>query len=109
MRPNSLSVHQVDLKSHGLHRTNPLDFLEYPQWIWNLMFSYKGVPNRWRVDRYRELLSKLPFQVLDMHPTALFSTDDVCSMRGKLAAPFFRTTQEDLAWQGFWLSCRRKA
>lgn len=108
MRLNSLSLHQVDLRSHGLHRSNPLDFLEHPQWIWNLMYSHKGVPNRWRVNRYRELLHNLPLEILDLHPTVLFNDDDVCSIRGKLAPPFIHTNQEDLAWQGFWLSCRRK-
>lgn len=109
MRPGSLSIHQVDLKSHGLHRTNPLDFLEYPQWLWNLMYSHKGVPNRWRVDRYRELLGKLPLEVLDFHPTALFNKADVNNVNSRLAEPFRGISAEDLAWQGFWLSCRKKA
>lgn len=108
MRPNSLSIHKVDPRSHGLHRNNPLDFLEYPQWIWSLMYSHKGVPNRWRVNHYRELLHDLPLEILDLHPTVLFSQANVCSIRGKLALPFIQTNQEDLAWQGFWLSCRRK-
>lgn len=109
MRPGSLSLHQVDLKSHGLHRSNPLDFLEYPQWLWNLMYSHKGVPNRWRVDRYRELLGKQPLEVVDFYPTALFNKDDVKDVNGRLAEPFREICAEDLAWQGFWLSCRKKA
>lgn len=109
MRPGSLSIHQVDLKSHGLHRATPLDFLEYPQWLWNFMYSHKGVPNRWRVDHYRDLLRKLPLEILDLRPTSLFNASDVVSVQGKLAAPFSQTTQEDLAWQGFWLSSRKKS
>lgn len=108
MRPGSLSLHQVDLKSHGLHRINPLDFLEYPEWLWNLMYSHKGVPNRWRVDRYREILTKLPLDVLDLHPTALFNKEDVTNVTGRLAAPFRKVSRDDLAWQGFWLSCRKR-
>jgi hypothetical protein len=109
MRPLAFSLHQVDLKSHGLHRVNPLDFLEYPQWLWNIMYSHKGVPNRWRVDRYRDLLAGLPLEVIDLRPTALFNQNDVKSIHARLAAPFHRISLEDLAWQGFWLSCRKKA
>lgn len=108
MRPGSLSLHQVDLKSHGLHRTNSLDFLEYPQWLWSLMYSHKGVPNRYRVDRYRELLGKLPLEVLDFHATTLFNKDDVKNIYLRLAEPFRGISPEDLAWQGFWFFCRKK-
>src|SRR4029077_4841255 len=58
LRPGGIAVHQVDLKSHGLHQRNPLDFLSWPPALWRLMYSHKGVPNRWRVTHYRELLRK---------------------------------------------------
>ena len=109
MRPGALSLHQVDLKSHGLHRANPLDFLEYPSWLWSLMYSHKGVPNRWRVDRYRHLLATQPLDLLVLRPTALFNQKDVESISGRLAKPFQGISASDLGWQGFWMFCRKRA
>ena len=107
MRVGALAVHQVDLRSHGLHESNPLDFLEPSEALWSLMFSHKGVPNRWRVDRYREIVARLPLELLRLEPTARAEADDVRRVRGRLAAPFRNTSDEDLTWLGFWLVTRK--
>lgn len=107
MRTGALAVHQVDLRSHGLHESNPLDFLEPSEALWSLMFSHKGVPNRWRVDRYREIVARLPLVLLRLEPTARAEAQDVQSVRGRLAVPFRETSDEDLAWLGFWLVARK--
>lgn len=107
MKPGALAIHQVDLKSHGLHRSNPLDFLAYPSWLWSLMYSHKGVPNRWRIGRYREILSGLPLNILELSPTATYSSELVGAIHGKLAKPFSESPPSDLAWQGFWLKCTK--
>jgi len=100
-------VHQVDLRSHGLHESNPLDFLEPSEALWSLMFSHKGVPNRWRVDRYREIVAGLPLVLLRLEPTARAEAQDVQRVRARLAPPFRDTSDEDLAWLGFWLVARK--
>lgn len=64
LRVGGIAVHEVDLKSHGLHRRNILDFLTWPHGLWTLMFSCKGVPNRWRVDRYHQALANSGLQVM---------------------------------------------
>jgi SAM-dependent methyltransferase len=107
MRNGALAVHQVDLRSHGLHESNPLDFLEPSEALWSLMFSHKGVPNRWRVDHYREIVARLPLAVLRLEPTARAQAQDVQQMRSRLASPFRDTSDEDLAWLGFWLVARK--
>ena len=109
MRPGATAVHLVDLRSHGLHERNPLDFLCPPPWLWHLMFSAKGVPNRWRIDRYRSLLQGLPVEVLALEPTARAETGDVGRVRAALAAPFRALSDDDLAWLGFWLVFRKRA
>jgi hypothetical protein len=109
MKPGALAAHQVDLKSHGLHRDNPLDFLTVSPALWALMYSHKGVPNRWRVDRYREILRELPVDVVKLEPTSLASPTDVDAVRGELAPPFRAATEDDLAWLGFWLVFRKRA
>lgn len=108
MRPKSIAIHQVDLKSHGLHRSNPLDFLLYSPWLWNIMYSHKGVPNRWRVNYYRDILSRLPLDVLKLTPTVFFDSKDVIDVLPRLPNIYGKINKEELSWQGFWLTCAKK-
>ena len=54
MKNKGVSIHQVDLKSHGLDRYIEFDFLTWPRSLYKLMYSHKGFPNRVRVDTYKE-------------------------------------------------------
>lgn len=86
MRPGAVAVHQVDLRSHGLHVSNPLDFLAPPDWLWRLMCSHKGVPNRWRADRYVAILQRLNIQIDVFRPTEIYPADVVAVQRGSCKA-----------------------
>lgn len=107
LRDGGISVHQVDLKSHGLHRRNPLDFLTWPQPLWQRMYGHKGVPNRWRVDRYRDVIRGCGLDIMLLEPTVHASETDVEEVRPYLASPFRNLSDEDLSWLGFWLICRK--
>lgn len=109
LKPGGQAWHQVDLKSHGLHRRNPLDFLAWPAWLWAAMYSHKGVPNRWRVDRYREIVGRLPVEAVRIEPTQRASAADVAAVRPQLAAEFRRLSDEDLACLGLWVGFRKPA
>lgn len=100
-----VAIHQVDLKSHGLHRSNPLDFLTWPDYWWSWMYGHKGMPNRWRVDRYRKVLRENGLKTLLMKPTVLADQRDIKEVRPHLAAPFRAVSDDDLSWLGFWLIC----
>lgn len=102
-----IAIHQVDLKSHGLHRCNPLDFLSWPAHWWSRMYGHKGVPNRWRVNRYREVLAETGLRALVLKPTLLADKRDIEEVRPHLATPFLAVSDEDLSWLGFWLVCAR--
>jgi hypothetical protein len=108
MRSGAAAIHLVDLRSHGLHRHNPLDFLECPAWLWGAMFSHKGVPNRWRIDRYREIVRSLPVDVLMLEPTDCMDPQHVHEVRPRLAGPFKNISDGDLACLGFWLAFRKR-
>lgn len=107
LKPGGMAIHLVDLKSHGLHRNNPLDFLCWPAWLWSLMYSAKGVPNRLRVNAYREAVAQSGLEVIALTPTVRASPDDVRAIRPELAAPFRKLPEDDLSWLGFWLVCRK--
>jgi len=109
LKPGGIAIHLVDLKSHGLHRENPLDFLCWPTWLWSLMYSAKGVPNRLRINAYRDAVAQSGLEVIAMKPTLLASPDDVRAVRPDLAKPFKALSEDDLSWLGFWLVCRKHA
>ena len=106
MKPQAWSVHQVDLKSHGLHRLNPLDFLTWPAWLWKLMYGYKGFPNRLRVDSYRRILHRMGMKIIGLKPTLLASQEDIQAIRPHLCRSFRTVSDVDLSWLGFWLVFR---
>ncbi len=108
MRPGAIAIHLVDLRSHGLHERNPLDFLCPAPWLWDLMFSAKGVPNRCRIDRYRAALARLPVEVIALDATYRARPEDIAAVRPRLAAPFRSLSDDDLAWLGFWLVFRKR-
>ncbi|MBK1686107.1 methyltransferase domain-containing protein [Rubrivivax gelatinosus] len=107
MRPGALAIHLVDLRSHGLHRRNPLDFLAWSETAWRWMYSAKGVPNRWRIDRYRHIVERLPVEVLQFEATHCAAPEQVSDVRPLLAAPFRGVSDDDLAVLGFWLVFRK--
>lgn len=98
-----LSVHQVDLKSHGLHKRNQLDFLTWPEVLWNLMYSQKGVPNRLRVNAYKTVTSHSGLKLKLLEPTLLAEQSEIAEVAPYLAAPFKNIRSEDLSWLGFWI------
>lgn len=108
LRPGAVAAHQVDLKSHGLHRHNPLDFLTWPAGLWSRMYRHKGVPNRWRVDRYRRHVEENGLKMLALRPTELADARHVEEVRPYLAEQFQSISDEDLSWLGFWLVCGKE-
>lgn len=107
LRPGGIAMHKVDLRSHGLHRETPLDFLTWPRWAWWCMHSNKGTPNRWRLDRYRDLADAYGFELLLLEPVESFSPADVEAVRHALADVASAASGEDLTVATFWLVVRK--
>ena len=53
-----VAVHRVDFGPHGCWSAypDPLTFLRFPNWLWSLMGSNRGTPNRYRYHELREAL-----------------------------------------------------
>lgn len=100
---DGLGMHKVDLRSHGMHRNNPLDFLCWPSWAWSLMTSAKGAPNRWRINRYRELLQKHQLPIILLEQDEQAEKADIDNIRPSLARAFRHLPDEDLGCMTFWL------
>jgi hypothetical protein len=103
MRSRGISIHQVDLRSHGLDRYTEFDFLTWPDTIYKLMYSHKGFPNRWRVDKYRDLAEGANLRVKNLKPTGRVEQEQLDIVRPKLAKTLGRVAPEDLSWTGFWI------
>lgn len=107
LRPGARAIHKVDLKSHGLHRRNRLDFLTWPERLWGMMFSSKGAPNRLRLDRYRELAPRAGLVVERIEVCERADAEELRQIRPHLAKPFKALSDDDLACLSFWIVCRR--
>ena len=97
------AIHKVDLKSHGLHRSNLLDFLTWPSYMWKLMYSQKGAPNRWRINQYKNLLAKTQLNLEFIEVAENCDMETVNQVRPHLAAQFKELSDEDLSCLSFWL------
>lgn len=109
LKPKGLSLHQVDLRSHGLDRHVPFDFLTWPTGVYRMMHGSKGFPNRWRVDAYREVTIKAGLAIDHMTPLGRISPEEVRRIRPHLAAEFRAVDDDELSWVGFWMLLRREA
>lgn len=103
LKPGGLAIHQVDLKSHGLHQKSILDFLIWPSWLWYVMYSAKGVPNRWRFNKYQDVVAKTGLITTKIKCMGMASLQDINEVKNKLASVFSDVSDEDLRCLGFWI------
>ncbi len=103
LKPAGLAIHRVDLKSHGLDRHSDFDFLACPPLFYELMYSHKGVPNRWRVNKYRELAEKSKLSIKKLTPTGRIDQDKVEKIYRKVAKNFGDISPDEFSWLGFWM------
>lgn len=60
MRPHGVAVHRVDFAPHDRWEAyaDPLTFLRPPDWIWSLMGSRRGLPNRFRHHEFQRAFAE---------------------------------------------------
>lgn len=107
LKQTGTSIHQVDLKSHNLDRYKELDFLSWPSFAYRLMYSHKGFPNRWRIDRYQNLIQSHDLECTKFACTQKLDIHKAKEIRHKLASPFQKLSGEELSWLGFWMVLRQ--
>ncbi|MDH5561840.1 MAG: class I SAM-dependent methyltransferase [Deltaproteobacteria bacterium] len=103
LKKDGLSLHEVDLRSHGLDRYTDFDFLTWPTFLYALMYSHKGFPNRWRVSTYKELANSSRLHVKELKPTGRLDQSKLSFIRPKIAKEFRLISPDELSWLGFWV------
>ncbi len=103
LKPGGLSIHKVDLKSHNSDRYQPYDFLTWPEPLYRWMYSHKGRPNRWRVDKYRECVQRAGLKFRELSDTGRLDATQIERIRPKLATRFRDLPTDELSWLGFWM------
>lgn len=64
VNPTGTAVHQIDFGGHQWNRFgDPFLFLKFPSWIWSMMGSERGEPNRIRFDEYRAAFARAGLDV----------------------------------------------
>jgi len=103
LKEDGISLHKVDLKSHGLDRYTPFDFLTWPTLLYKLMYSHKGFPNRYRVDKYKHHAETSNLKITHLEPTQQLTQEQLDRIYSKLTRDFKHISPEELLWMGFWI------
>ncbi|HSV50996.1 MAG TPA: methyltransferase domain-containing protein [Burkholderiaceae bacterium] len=109
LRKDGVSIHCVDLRSHGLDQHKPLDFLTWSDTTYGLMYSKKGFPNRWRLDKYREWVEQSGLRFKTLVPTEMLALSQIDDIASRLAGNFRAVPREELRWLGFWMVLEHRA
>lgn len=104
LKKDGVSVHKVDLKSHGLDRYREFDFLTWPGVLYGMMYGSKGFPNRWRVDKYIDCCKSAGLGIRKIAPTGFVNKQDLEAIHSRLHKPFKNLSRKELSWLGFWIT-----
>ncbi|MBU4184670.1 MAG: class I SAM-dependent methyltransferase [Proteobacteria bacterium] len=96
LKSRGIMIHKVDLTSHGTHLRVPLDFLCHSPLTWYLMTSQKGYPNRWRRNKYKEILDYYSFKILYEESLNEFLQEELKSIKSELTCCFCDLPDEEL-------------
>jgi SAM-dependent methyltransferase len=107
LRPGGRIIHRVDLRSHEDEESHPLEFLTHSVFVWRLMTSHTGEPNRQRASEYCRLLEKYGFALSRLEVTRSVGRDEVEAIRPRLARPFRDLPGDDLMRLGIFFDARK--
>ena len=67
------------------------------------MYNKKGVPNRWRINKYRKLAKKVGLIILKLEPISKAKDEKLDIVIPKLQDKFKNVLREELACKDFWI------
>lgn len=97
LKKDGVMSHRIDYAPHDIWRScaNPLEFLTVPDWLWALMGSNRGIPNRVRHGVVMRALAEVGF-VTQAQITDVASEHHVRAILPKLAKSLAGCTEDDL-------------
>jgi SAM-dependent methyltransferase len=101
LKKGGLMVHSIDFKDHGMFTAmglDPLVFLTIPSWLWNMMRSHSGRPNRQLIRKYKDTMKKMKYKA-EFSATEMYGPKikkDLDKIRPKLAAEFRECNDNDI-------------
>jgi len=68
LKEDGIAIHLVDFGPHDCWRQydDPWTFLQFPTWLWHLMGSNRGTPNRFRFHEFSEAFAKAGLTTKDV-------------------------------------------
>ena len=110
LRMDGLAIHIVDVSTHGQLAQIPggsLAMLRYPDWLWHLMGSNRGYPNRKRPSEYLAMAQKHGLSVLVYRPRGMLDKALVAKVKPRLNVRFRQYSDDDLRTLSFVLVCQK--
>jgi len=128
--PGGHMIHKIDLSDYGIFSgggMHPLTFLTLPEFVYQMMSSHSGIPNRKRVGFYRQLMKEIGYEstffvtsmvgkgpvephveTLQLHTAdSRFAISLVDQIRSKLSKPYRAMSDEELIVDGIFLVARK--
>lgn len=105
LKPGGTIVHRVDFGPHGCWSDypDPLTFLRIHDWLWTLMGSHRGIPNRHRHHEFCRAFEAAGLKV-NISSMEHFKPHDI--NRGKMLKRFQQVPQESLLVSAATYICR---
>ena len=88
-------------------RKVPWYFLRFPDWLWRLASSHRGMPNRRRKSDFLKLIAKFGLTLDQMVDVVRLSAEQVREARAYLHES--RISDEDVAVQEIFFTARKAA
>ncbi len=110
LRPGGVTSHRVDTCDHyNRHTDNPLHFLRYPTWLYNLMYSNReSFSNRYRLSDFVRLFEAAGFQNVRVREIVRYQDDETWrTFRPSVHRSFAGYTPEDLRVVSFLIEADR--
>jgi len=67
------------------------------------MYAHKGFPNRWRLNKYKQLAQESNFQIKKLTSLGEFDKNKIEIIHKKLSRELTPISIEELCWKGFWM------
>jgi len=64
---------------------------------------FKGFPNRWRIDKYKELIERCGLKCNKFAPLGRLEEKEIEVIKPAMAKQFHHLSLEELSWLEFWM------